>query len=138
MILLPTALLAGVLLLQPLVQGSEILRQGSGIHLSLPGQDLEGIRPRLARPHLEHRLQLLSCFLAAVNGALMQWTAMSGRFAEGAMKLELKDPRQEVPGVRDVGGDVVFRSRVEVLFGPWDRRAHPLVFFSKVPPGRIV
>src|SRR5260370_20764739 len=108
MMLVPKALLAGVLLLQPLVQGSEILRQGSGIHLSLPGQDLEGIRPRLARPHLEHRLQLLSCFLAAVNGTLMQRTAMSGRFAEGAMKLELKGPPQQVPGVRAVRGAAVF------------------------------
>ena len=46
----------------------------------------------------------------------MQGSVSRPAFAQGAMKLKLQNVRQKVARVGNVGGNVIFCARVEVLF----------------------
>ena len=54
-----------------------------------------------------------------------------GRIAQRLVELELQDERQEVARVRRVAGDVVLRTRIEVLFAARHRRRDTPWYFSR-------
>ena len=58
-------------------------------------------------------------------------------FAEGFVELELNDETDEVSDIRYIGGYVVFRSGVKVIFGSLNGRRQALEVFSKFPPSRV-
>src|SRR5258705_13601569 len=66
----PATLLPLVLLLEPLLQGLEVLEQRAPVHLPLSRHRLERVRPRLARAHRQHLLEPCSRLFAPVEGAL--------------------------------------------------------------------
>src|SRR5438094_8245628 len=134
----PATSLPLVLLPQPSLQRLEVLEQRAPVHLPLTGHRLERVRPRLARAEREHLPKALAGFLAAVERALMQRTFLAGGLAHRPVELELQDPREEVPRVRDVCGDVVLGARIEVLFRARDRRRYALVPRAQCPPGVVV
>src|SRR5436190_18252985 len=92
----PATLLPLVLLLQPLLQRLEVFEQRAAVHLALAGHHLERVRPRLARAHRQHLLQLLARHLAAVEGTLVQRPLVPGRLAHRTVELELQDAGEEV------------------------------------------
>ena len=48
-LLLPAHRLALILFIQPLLQRSEVIEYGGGVHLALAGERLQRVRPRTAR-----------------------------------------------------------------------------------------
>ena len=58
--------------------------------------------------------------------------------AEGALKLELIDAREEIAHVGHVAGDMIFRAGIEIGFGARDGRSDALIFQAKIPPGFVV
>src|SRR6202034_4396042 len=99
---LPTDGLSLVLFIQPLLQRSEIIQDRRRVHLLLPGQSLERLRPGLALAHGQHRVEPVPRRLAFVYGAAIQRSRASSGFRERTMKLELQNIRQEVARVRRV------------------------------------
>src|ERR1700735_1076231 len=69
---LPTDGLSLVLFIQPLLQRSEIIQDRRRVHLLLPGQSLERLRPGLALAHGQHRVEPVPRRLAFVYGAAIQ------------------------------------------------------------------
>src|SRR6267142_5086120 len=134
----PATLLPLVLLLEPLLQGLEVLEQRAPVHLPLSRHRLERVRPGLARAHRQHLLEPCSRLLAPVEGALVQRPFVTRRLAHGAMELELQEPGEEVPRVGHVRGHVVLRGRIEVLLGARERRRYALVFAAQRPPRLVV
>src|SRR5204862_4068573 len=61
-----------VLLIQPLLQWSKVVKDGARVHLPLSGKCIESVRPWLALAHFQHLLQALACHLVVVNGAAVQ------------------------------------------------------------------
>src|SRR5208337_4507354 len=86
---LPPHLLAFVLLIEPLLQRREVLQHRAGIHLTLAGEGVQRVGPRLALAHLEHRVQLCAGRLIAVERAAIERPAEPGFAAHGAEELEL-------------------------------------------------
>ena len=68
----------------------------------------------------------------------MQRAFLARGLAHRPVELELQDPREEVPRVRDVRRDVVLGARIEVLFRARDRRRYALVPGAQRPPGLVV
>src|SRR5208337_2794024 len=112
---LPADRLPLVLLVEPFLERSKIIANGSGVHLPLAGDSLEGIGPRAAPSHLEHRVQALAGFLISVNGATMQRPFAPRRPGKGAMKLELQNVGEKVAHVGNVSGHVILGAEVEIL-----------------------
>ena len=77
-------------------------------------------------------------FLVAVNRAAVQRSGASGGLRERAVKLELQNVREEVAHVRNIGGDVILRGRIEIRFAAIDRRRDSLIFLAQLPPGLVV
>src|SRR5262245_60270736 len=71
-LLLPAALAAAILFLEPARERLEILRDRGRVHLARAGQFLERVLPRLARAERQHFLVPLAGFLAAEHRALVQ------------------------------------------------------------------
>src|SRR6185503_14746064 len=90
---LPPDRLAGVLLVQPLLQGREVIADGRRVHLARAGDLLERVLPRMADPHLQHRVQLRAGRLAVEYRASVQRPVASGRLRHRAVKLKLQDVR---------------------------------------------
>src|SRR5215471_871826 len=134
----PSHRLALVLLVQPLLQRREVVADRRGVHLLLPGQRFERLRPRAALTHREHGVQLRAGFLVAVDGAAVEGAGAAGRTGQSAVELELQDVRQEVTHVRNVGGDVVLGARIEIRLAARDRRRDPLVLRAQLPPNLVV
>src|SRR5262245_44644571 len=98
----PSALLAGVLFLQPRDQRLEVLGDGAGVHLARAGELFHGFGPGPARARGQHGLELLPGLLAAEHRAFMQRPLVARCFAQRAVELELDDERQEIARVRGV------------------------------------
>src|ERR1700686_2808822 len=96
---LPTALLALVLLIEPGLQGGEVVEDGGGVHLVLAGDFLEGFGPGAALPHLQHLRQALARDLVVVDRAAVERTLVASCLAEAALELELEDVGQEIAHV---------------------------------------
>src|ERR1035438_10402152 len=77
--LLPAYRLALVLLIQPLLQRSEIVEARGSVQTALTGHLVQSLLPGAAEPHFEHPVQLLAGLLAAINRATRQWRAASDR-----------------------------------------------------------
>src|SRR5271157_5119524 len=86
---LPPHLLAFVLFVEPMLQRREVFQHGAGIHLTLAGEGVKRVGPRLALAHLEHRVQLCAGRLVTVERAAIERAAESGLAAHGAEELEL-------------------------------------------------
>src|SRR6476646_8004808 len=68
----PAALLALVLILEPLLERREVLEDRARIHVALTGELEQRILPRLARAERQHLLVGGACFLVAVEAALVE------------------------------------------------------------------
>jgi len=68
----------------------------------------------------------------------VQRTLETRGLAQRLVELELQDERQEIARVRGIAGDVVLRTRVEILFRALHRRRHALVLAPQLPPGLVV
>src|SRR5947209_10404553 len=111
---LPAHLLPLVLLVQPLLQRSEVFQKSAGISLTLTSQCLQGIGPRLALTHLKHLVEFSSRLFRPIKSALMQRTLVSGLAAERAVKLELQNVCQKITRVGRIRSDVIFRCGIKV------------------------
>src|SRR3954468_10306742 len=69
---LPADGLAFVLVIEPLLEGREIIADGGGVHLARAGELLDGLLPRPALSHLEHRSEFGAGGLVVVDGAAVQ------------------------------------------------------------------
>src|SRR5688500_15424951 len=92
--LLPAALFPAVLHLEPVHQGAEVIDDRRRVHLALPGERLERVRPRAAHPHLQHLRELRPGLLVAVDRAAVERTGVAALLAERPVELELEDARQ--------------------------------------------
>src|SRR4051794_16494050 len=97
--MLPTTLLALVLLLQPGLERLEVVEHRLRVDVALAADRLERLRPRLARAELEHRLQLRAGRLVPVDGAGVERALIPRGLAERAVELGLQQQREEVAGV---------------------------------------
>src|SRR5690606_29929188 len=104
---LPAALLAAVLLVEPFLERGEVFDKRLAADLAAAGEGLERVGPRLARAHLEHRVQLLADRFVAVEAAAVQRPGPAGLVAGRLVELELQDPREEVAHVGDARGNVI-------------------------------
>src|SRR5204863_301644 len=114
----PATSLPLVLLLQPSFQRLEVLEQRAPVHLPLTGHRLQRVRPRLAGAEREHLPEALARFLAAMERALVQRAFLAGGLAHRPVELELQEPREEVPRVRDVCRDGVLGGGASRLWRP--------------------
>ena len=68
----------------------------------------------------------------------MQRTLKTGRFTEGAMKLELQDMREEVACIGCIRRNVVLGAGIEIVFAPSNPRADALILLAKLPARGVV
>src|SRR5262252_242488 len=135
---LPAHLLALVLLVEPFLEGRKVVEDGGSVHLALPADGFEGLRPGAALAHGEHFVEAIAGGLVLVDRTAMQGAFLPGSFAEGAMELELENPRQEVTNVGDVAGHVILGARIEIGFAAFHRRRHALIPGLQLPPHLVV
>src|SRR5690349_18485265 len=93
----PPALLSLVLLLEPRVERREVFDERRRVRFRFSRELRECLWPRLALAEREHRAELRACALVAVDAAGIERPLVARRLAERTMKLELVDPREEVP-----------------------------------------
>src|SRR6266849_972449 len=134
----PPAFLTRILLLEPVLQGDEIVEQSGGVHLPLSAEQVKRFRPRFARPQLQHRLQPFPRFFVPVDRAGVERAVVISEPAERSVELKLEDPSQEVAGVGHVGWYVILRAGIEVLLPAQNRRIDSLVLPPQLPPGGVV
>src|SRR5258708_39081323 len=130
----PPAFLTRILFFEPSLQGREIVEQSGGVHLPLSAEQVKRFRPGFARSQLQHRLQPFPGFSAPVDRAVVDWEASISEPAERPVELKLEDPSEEVAGVRQVGGDVILRARVESRLPAQNRRSRSLILPPHIPP----
>src|SRR5712664_3276634 len=130
----PTHWLALILPLEPGDERLEIIYNGCRVRLPFAGRLSENLLPRLALPRRQHAGQLLPRGAVAIDRAAVQRSRPPGRAAPRPMQLELQDVSQEIPHVRHVGGDVVFRARIEVTLRAGGGLRDALVAMLHVPP----
>jgi hypothetical protein len=87
------------LLVQPLLQGLEVLEHGAGVHRSLSSDLFQSVLPGETGAEFEHVLQLLSGLGVLVDAALVQGACVIGCLAEGLVELELQNRRDKVPHI---------------------------------------
>jgi len=71
-----------------------------------------------------------TCCVTPEDQTAVKRSLDTGDPAEGAVKLELEDIHQEIPGIRRIGGHVILGPRVEVVFGPGQRRSDALILLA--------
>src|SRR5262249_44278635 len=135
---LPARLLALVLLVEPLLERSKVVKDGCGVHLALTADGFQGVRPWLALAHAQHFVQALTRGLVPVDGATMQRPLLPRRLAQRAVKLELQDAGQKVASVRRVRCNVILGARIKVGLAALDWRRHALVLGLQIPPRLVV
>ena len=86
----------------------------------------------------EHGVELVAGGFGAVEGAAVERALVTGGVTHRLVELELVDAGEEVAGVGNVGGDVVFGAGIEVGFGAGDGRGDALVLLAESPPGLVV
>ena len=86
----------------------------------------------------EHGVEFVASGFRAVEGAAVERAFVAGGVTHCLVELELVDAGEEVAGVGDVAGDVVFGAGIEVGFGAGYGRGYALVFFAQGPPGLVV
>lgn len=103
------------------------------LRLASPLTDLLGVRGFITKfnfsglPKISLELWLVRVFITSFN----RWRRIY-LLAQGSMKLELNDKRYKVSNVRNCGHDVVFRTRIKVLFRSVNRGLDSLVFMSEI------
>src|SRR5437879_5985351 len=102
-----------VLRVEPGFQRREIVGQGAGVQLPLPGHGFKSVRPRLALAQAEHRIQLRTSDFVPVDRAAIERSIVARRFTQSALELKLVNSRKEITHVGHVGGHVIFRARIE-------------------------
>src|SRR5262249_36202109 len=101
-------------------------------------EDLEGVRPRLGRTKLEHRIQEFADPLVAKYRTTMEGPAPSRQMACRSVKLELIDLCEEITNVGNGGGHVIVRSWIERVIRPWCGRNETLILTYQRPPVGVV
>ena len=127
-----------VLLFEPMVEGLEVFEHGAGVEVVGAGHLFEGDLGWLGLAGGEHGVKLVAGGLRSVEGAAIEGALVAGGLAHGFVELELVDAGEEVTGVGDVSGDVVFGAGIEVGFGAGGGWGDALVFFTERPPGLVV
>src|SRR6266850_3028155 len=127
-----------ILLIQPRLQRREIIRQRRRIHSLFSCQGLQRFRPRLALPHRHHGVQLFPRPLVPVYRAPVQRPVVPRLTAKCPLKLELQNPRQEIPRVGHIPRHMILRARIKIPFRSLYRRRNPLVLLPQFPPRFIV
>src|SRR5712691_7886062 len=81
----PAALLPPVLLVEPGLQGGEVVEDGRGVHPLAAGYHFERLRPGAAQPHFEHPCEGLPRRLVAVDRAAVQGAGLARHPAQPAV-----------------------------------------------------
>ena len=68
----------------------------------------------------------------------MQRPRNSCFLTQSAVKLELQNPSQEIPCIRRVGRNVIFRAWIKIRFRPLHRWRNALIFSPQLPPCFVV
>ena len=102
------------------------------------GHLFQGLLPGLGLAGGEHGVEFVACGFGAVEGAAVERTCVTAGVTHCFEELELVDAGEEVAGVGDVAGDVIFGAGIEVGFGAGDGWGYALIFFAERPPGLVV
>src|SRR6185437_16582769 len=85
---LPAFLHSFILLVEPLLERSEVFEDSAGIAFALPGKGLHGVGPRLALSHFEHVVQLRAGCLRSKECAAVERAGVSRGAAHCTIELK--------------------------------------------------
>src|SRR5262249_29684094 len=102
------------------------------------GEGGELFRPRLARAHRKHPVELRAGSFVAVETTAIERALVTSFLAHCPIKLKLQDPCEEVPCIRRVAGNVGLGARIKIGFAARSGRGYALVFRAQVPPCFVV
>ena len=125
-----------VLLFEPLVEGLKVFEHGTGVEWSVPVICFRVICQGWDWPAVSMVLSLSPAAFAAVEGASVEWAFVTRCVTHCLVELELVDAGEEVAGVGDVAGDVIFGAGVEVGFGAGYGWGYALIF-AEGPPALL-
>jgi hypothetical protein len=135
---IPPNMMTRILLIEPLLQGGEIIEHGSRVHLPLPRQGFERVRPRAALAHGQHLRQLCSRRFITVNRAAVQRARVPRFLAQRAVKLKLQYRSQKITRVWNIVSHMIFCARIEISLAASDGRRDALIFPPQFPPRFVV
>src|SRR5262245_5132666 len=133
-----STLLSLILFFEPLLQRREVFNERARVHVARASELFERFLPWAALANRQHGCELFAGGGISIVRALMQRALEACGLAKRAVKLELKNEREEVARVRSIPRNMCFGSGVEIRLGAGHRWSNTLVLLAQLPPGLIV
>ena len=103
-----------------------------------PVSAANSLGPWLTAAHRQHGVQSRAGFFVAIDRAAVQRIVTAGDLRQRTVELELENISQEVARVRDICGDMIFRSGIKILLAASNRGRDALILAAQIPPALTV